>query len=199
MIGRPTCLAILTYRQSQQKLPLTWSVEIREDVTLAVRAQMWCMSDGAPHILAILLWDVHNNTWIGREGLHHGLHTWQISIWIVACGNAIQLLLTTKRHFSIGFWLPVGLYATMLASLNSAVVCDETCLGVYWILWRDGLSTYILSPVTYELLIWTLFLVLAFAKSLSTPFRYILYTQLHIPGSCGLSLLVELKLVCKFC
>jgi hypothetical protein len=59
-----------------------------------------------------------------QENPLHGLHTHQIWIlWIFTYGYAknplcMQLLLTTKRHFTITLWMPVRQPATTPASLN---------------------------------------------------------------------------------
>jgi hypothetical protein len=150
------------------------------------------------HIL-VVLWEMFSISWpMVEEGPLHGLHahrTW--ILWMFTCGDTynslcMQLLLTTKRHFTIALWLPVRLSATTPASLNG-------CGGPCWDVSRRALnlmegilSIYyksILSAITYKLnvsgrmLIWTFLLVLVCgtrAQSLSAPFSYTLYTILQL-------------------
>jgi hypothetical protein len=147
------------------------------------------------HILAVLceMFSVTpNNTdgWV-REDPLRGLHARQILIlWVFTSGDTwkplcIQILLTTKRHFSIALRMPVKLSATTPAS----------CVGSWWYVSRrelnrvEGvLSSYfkcILSAITHKLnvsghvLIWTLFPILvcgSATQSVSAPFIYTLYT-----------------------
>jgi hypothetical protein len=77
------------------------------------------------HILAELC-DMFSVTPIVTDGYVedtlHGLHAHQTSIlWIFSSGNTLkplcmQLMFTTKTHFTIALWMPVTLYATILAS-----------------------------------------------------------------------------------
>jgi hypothetical protein len=98
----------------------------------------------------------------------------------------MQLLLTTKRHFTIALWMPVRLSATTPASLAA-------CGGPWWDVSRRTLNLMedilrtcykcTLSAITHKLnvsglMIWTFVLVLVCgtrAQSFSAPFSYTLY------------------------
>jgi hypothetical protein len=101
----------------------------------------------------------------------------------------MQLLLTTKRHFTIVLWMPVRLSTTTPASLNG-------CSGPWWDMLRHKLNPvenilsiyYKCTPsaITHKLnvsghmMIWTFFLGLVcgtHAQCLSTLISYTLYNS----------------------
>jgi hypothetical protein len=102
--------------------------KLLEDVPLAVRARMWYMHDCAPAHFSRAVRDVLSNTchgrWIGRGGPTAWpppspyLNPMDIYLWEHLKSLCMQLLLTTKRHFTVALWMAVKLSATIPASLN---------------------------------------------------------------------------------
>jgi hypothetical protein len=141
---------------------LTWSAKLLADVPAGVRARVWYMRDGAPAHLSRLVRDKLSNTyhdrWIGIGGPTAWPPRQIWILWIFNCADK-QLLLTMKRHFTIGLCIPVRLWETSPASLNG-------CCGPWWDMARrarnimgDISSTYykcIISAVTHKLnVFWT--------------------------------------------
>jgi hypothetical protein len=168
-----------------------------ETVPEAVRARMWYMHNGAPAHFSRAVRDVLSNAyqdwWIGRgEGPMYGLNARQILILcIFTCEDTheplcMQLLLTTKRHFTIALWMSVRLSETIPASLNGWG-------GPWWDVSRRALNLMqdilgtdfkrTLSAINYKLnisghmLIWPFIHILVCgtrAQNLSAPLNYIL-------------------------
>jgi hypothetical protein len=99
----------------------------------------------------------------------------------------MQLLLTTKRHFSIALWMPVRFSTTTPAFLNE---CGRPCVDVSAEShggYSEHLLQITLSAITQKLNVSGLinmafFLVLAcgtHAQSLSATFIYTLYKTKH--------------------
>jgi hypothetical protein len=172
-------------------------------VSTCVRKYLICeltaewMYDGAAEHLSRAVRDVLNNTHYDRrtsrtDPLHRPSLRQIWILWICTRGDTsepliMQLLLTRKRHFTVGSFTSVRLSATAPASLNG-------CCGPWWDasrrvlnLMEDILSTYYnrtLSAIAHKLnasghmLIWTHFPVLVSgtrAQYLSSPFSYISY------------------------
>jgi hypothetical protein len=126
-----------------------------------------------------------------KEDPWHSLHARQIWIlWIFTCGDSwnplyIQILLPTRRHFTIVLWKPVRLSAATTASLNE-------CSSPWWdmLMWtlnlmEDILSIYYkytLSAVTHKwnfsrhMLMWTFFLLLVRGTCAQSLFALSVYT-----------------------
>jgi hypothetical protein len=158
--------------------------------------------DGAPAHFSRAVRDVLNNTYhdgrIGRGGpnawpsLSPDLNPLDFYLWEYLSPLFMQLLLATKRHFTIALWMPVRVSATTPPPpfWTDVLVHDEACRGAHWISREAILSTYskcTLSAVTHTLnvsghmLITIFFLVLVCgtrAQSLYAIFSYTLYTEL---------------------
>jgi hypothetical protein len=152
--------------------------KLLEVVPLAVRARVWYMHDGAPAHFSRVVRDVLNNTyhdrWIDRGGptawppRSPDLNPLHFYLWGHLKPLRMQLLLTTKRHFTIALWMPVRLTAPTPGSFNG-------CGGLWWNVLRralnlmeDILSIYYkctVSAVTHKLnvsgsmLIWIFFVL----------------------------------------
>jgi hypothetical protein len=153
------------------------------------------MLDGAPAHFSRGVRDVLNNMTNREleEDPLHGFHARQIWIfWIFVSEDTynplcMQLLLTTKRHFTNAIWTPVRLSSTTPAALNG---CD----GPWWDVSRlavnlmeDILGSYYnctLSAITHKLNvswhgddmdIFSCFGMWTRAHSLSAPFTFTLY------------------------
>jgi hypothetical protein len=148
-----------------------------------------------------VLSNTHHDRWISREGpaacppFSPDLNPLDCYLWGHVKLLCMQLLLTTKRHFTVALW--------MRQTIHNYPDILNGCGGAWWVVSRlalnvmeDILSTYYKrtpSAVTHKLnischmLIWTFFLVLVCgtrAQSLSAPFGYslhslILHTELN--------------------
>jgi hypothetical protein len=117
--------------------------KLLEDVPLEVRARVWYVHDGAPAHSSRAVRDVlsnsYNHGWIGRGGptawppLSPDLNPLVCYLWGHLNPVCVQILLTTKRHFTIALWIPVKLSATAPASLSG-------CGGPSWDVSRRALN-----------------------------------------------------------
>jgi hypothetical protein len=99
-----------------------------EDVPLAIRARMWYVCDGVPTYFSRAVRDVLNNTYnerrLGRGGptarspRSSDLNVLDFYQWGHLKSLCMQLLLITKRHFTIALWMPVRQPANTPAFLN---------------------------------------------------------------------------------